>query len=864
MKTLFTSLCAATLLGLATPVALYAQAPAAKAQQYLTAHYTQLGLQPADVQDPAVTDAYTDEATGLTHVYLRQQHQGLPVLGTEMGLHFDVQGNLLTRTGRFVADLAHKAPTATASLSGIEATLAAAQNLHLTPATLKAVSTAQSRSARLTLRDEALSKEAIPVALMYSLGDDNQVHLLWEVTLHPPRSKQQWHMLVDATTGRVVQQHDRNKHEKLLPPAPSAIDQLATPQPTRSNRPSADNASYTVFAIPTEGPSFGGRTTVRNPADVQASPYGWHDTNGTAGAEFTTTRGNNVQAYVLDANSRPAYFSGGTSLAFNPAYDMQKSLADNRDAAVVNLFYMNNIMHDVFYHYGFREESGNFQVKNYTGKGRSNDAIRAVAQDPEDVYNAYFVPSVDGTSPQMHMFMWPAPNPTTMKVTSPASIADTYPAATSAIGPALPPTTPLTGKVVLVNDGSSTPTLACSGMLTNASAVKGNIALLDRGDCEFIEKVRTAQNAGAIAVIVINNVPDELITMSGDEQFDVPSLNITLAAGELLKARLKAGETVTVELLSPPKKYVDRDGSFDNAIVSHEYTHGITTRLTGGPSTAGCLENDENMGEGWSDFVALWLTTRPGDKATTPRSVGTYAVGEATDGEGIRLKLYTTDITVNDYTYAIIGKPYTETHDIGEVWATVLWDLNWAMIERYGYDADVYRGTGGNNKAMQLVMEALKLQPCSPGFLDGRDAILAADKALYKSANEDLIWRVFARRGMGTDAVQGSSKSVKDNKAGFAVPAALATKATLSAASVEVYPNPANDVLTVRTFGLSAAPVQVEVLSVVGSLLRTVSVSAAQAQVGTTLDLSQLANGVYMVRVTTPQGTLTKKVMVRH
>ena len=58
--------------------------------------------------------------------------------------------------------------------------------------------------------------------------------------------------------------------------------------------PATDNARYRVFPIPFESPSDGDRVLVQNPADPSASPFGWHDTNGVAGPEFTVTRGNNV------------------------------------------------------------------------------------------------------------------------------------------------------------------------------------------------------------------------------------------------------------------------------------------------------------------------------------------------------------------------------------------------------------------------------------------------------------------------------------------------------------------------------------------------------------------------------------------
>ena len=52
--------------------------------------------------------------------------------------------------------------------------------------------------------------------------------------------------------------------------------------------------AYNVFAIPKENPDDGPRTLEVDPAVAPASPFGWHDTNGIAGAEFTITRGNNV------------------------------------------------------------------------------------------------------------------------------------------------------------------------------------------------------------------------------------------------------------------------------------------------------------------------------------------------------------------------------------------------------------------------------------------------------------------------------------------------------------------------------------------------------------------------------------------
>ena len=85
-------------------------------------------------------------------------------------------------------------------------------------------------------------------------------------------------------------------------------------------------------------------------------------------------------------------------------------------------------------------------------------------------------------------------------------------------------------------------------------------------------------------------------------------------------------------------------------------------------------------------------------------------------------------LPVNDYTYADTNNNVTQPHGIGFVWATMLWEMTWDIIEAQGGAiGDIYTGTEGNNIALQLVMDGMKLQPCSPGFVDGRDAILEAD-----------------------------------------------------------------------------------------------------------------------------------------
>ena len=280
------------------------------------------------------------------------------------------------------------------------------------------------------------------------------------------------------------------------------------------------------------------------------------------------------------------------------------------------------------------------------------------------------------------------------------------------------------------------------------------------------------------------------------------------------------------------------------------------------------------MAEGWSDFFALWMTTKPGDVGTNKRFVGTY-VDVQTDaaGPGLRTYPYSTDMANNPLTYGKVGTAaYSETHAVGEVWASVLWDLNWQFIAKYGYNTDMYAATGGNNQLLKLVLDGCKVQVCNPGFLDGRDALLRADTLANGATNSALIWMVFARRGMGYSAVQGDRVNglpMQTNiKEAFDLPLrlVLATRAVSSSVLLEAYPNPAQDLLTVRTQLSSTTPMQVTMLDLLGKVVvATTAVPVTQMQQhGTELRTGALASGIYVVRVKTSAGTFTTKVTIQH
>ena len=149
--------------------------------------------------------------------------------------------------------------------------------------------------------------------------------------------------------------------------------------------------------------------------------------------------------------------------------------------------------------------------------------------------------------------------------------------------------------------------------------------------------------------------------------------------------------------------------------------------------------------------------------------MGTYVLGQKSrKDKGIRPTPYSTNKVIDPATYNTI-KGAAAPHGVGYVWATMLWEVYWNLIDKHGFNRNPYEGwrTGGNNLALQLVTDGMKFQPCDPGFVDARDAILAADRALTGGDNKCEIWAGFAKRGLGYRAKQNDPTSKIDGEEDF-------------------------------------------------------------------------------------------------
>jgi len=753
------------------------------AVDHLRANAAAFGLAAADVADVVVADEVVSAHTGVTHVYIQQRHRGIPVANGIVNVNVARDGAVLSAGNRFVADLAGATagqdPAATRS--PVQATTTAARHVGLTPTERLVVVEQEGGAAReTTVSDGGISDAAIPTGLVWLPLESGAVRLAWTVEIDQTDGQHWWVVSVDAATGAVLRTDDRVVHDDLgaLAGMLGRRSEAVNVAPKRTVR---DGSSYRVFAIPMESPSDGDRTLVRNPASAKASRFGWHDTDGVAGPEFTRTRGNNVHAYAdrdadnqPDANTDP---DGGTGLDFDFPLDLGTRPLDYRDATVTNLFYWNNIVHDVLYEYGFDEAAGNFQVTNYAGAGLGGDDVRAEAQDGSGRNNANFGTPVDGMRPRMQMFEWRSAAPNPIVVDPPSPIAGTYFGPMAGFGESLFTTGPISGEVVYVGRGcdpayqTSVPPQPLDPYLADPA---GKIALIDRGSCTFVAKVKKAQDLGALMVIVANNAPGPATAMGGaDPTITIPSVMVTFDDGNLFKANVPFNATVSDGTGGAP----ERDSDLDAGVIAHEYGHGLSNRLTGGPANVECLDNQEQMGEGWSDFLAVTFTSHPDDRPVTGRGVGSYVSFQPSDGPGIRPRPYSSDVSVNEFHYGLVpggvqSGVLTVPHGVGFVWNTMLWDMYWNLVAKHGYNPNIYEewDEGGNNLAIQLVVDGMKFQPCSPGFVDGRDAIFAADQALTGGDNQCAIWRAFAKRGLGAGANQGSSNNVLDGVASFDLP----------------------------------------------------------------------------------------------
>jgi len=223
-------------------------------------------------------------------------------------------------------------------------------------------------------------------------------------------------------------------------------------------------------------------------------------------------------------------------------------------------------------------------------------------------------------------------------------------------------------------------------------------------------------------------------------------------------------------------KEYERDPALSNQIIIHEFTHGVSGRLVGGPSQTGCFKDPEadSINEGLSDFFSLLLTTKKGE---TRKKELTWAQW-LSNGTSRKYK-YTMDQKVNPLTYSNLSHTKDakiEPHFGGQLFASIMYDVIWEVIDEYGFTSNILLNSNGDDKTLSLevnsknlpgnvrlakiVVDALKLMPCNPTFIEARDSIFLAQRQFsnFKRMRCSL-WRGFAARGLGVNAKGGTKDS---------------------------------------------------------------------------------------------------------
>ncbi|MET0595091.1 MAG: M36 family metallopeptidase, partial [Polyangiaceae bacterium] len=623
----------------ATPIRVTAETAA---RMHLVRHAKVLGAGEDSIRNAALTGTH-QIAGGGTIVQFGQRVNGIEVFRTRASVLLDADKNLVsianglapTALGGHVANKGVFSQTAEGALANAYLSRAGVKLGADSIRDLGPAAGAESRTYSIQTPAGALRILHATAKQVYYPSETRLVPSYYiEILTRPARSNdnQAWGMVVSAVDGSTLYQTSLTHNDTYNYRVWARADGDKVPM----DGPIVDSTPY-------PGGVPDGRV-IDNAAPVMVAMEGFNkNPGGTADPWLptgaTVTFGNNVLSYSdrnqyvdeAGADRNDGYNEGGAALdsGFDFRADITSALTFDRTynlaqapnasvnqikAAVTQLFYVNNWLHDYWYDSGFNEAAGNAQASNYTRPGGAeNDPILAEAQDSADSgqgNNANMSTLSDGISPRMQMYVWNGLPNRTITTTPAPSLTFPDGIGVASWSPELfdvnPTNTPQNAPVVF-NDGTAPNTAdACEPTSANYT---GKIVLIDRGTCAFTVKALNAQAAGAVGVIMINHQAGHTPVNPGGTDpglVNFPVLGVSQEDGAALKTGV-AGGTITRLRLQRAVE-TKRDGTIDNGIVAHEWGHYFHHRtvLCGSQSCGG-------MSEGWGDFTALMMIIKEGD-----------------------------------------------------------------------------------------------------------------------------------------------------------------------------------------------------------------------------------------------------------
>jgi Zn-dependent metalloprotease len=442
------------------------------------------------------------DAYGGTHLNYGQVYRGVPVFAGELRTHFNAAGELRAVNGTFVPDIAlNPAPSRTKA----EATGVALDKVRAGTG----VQSVSARDTTLYVFREGLAK-----------GVAGPNRLVWEVEVGNGAGVREF-VYVDAHTGKFVDQ---------ITGAPDALFRKAY-----NTEPNFPDTPFWVEGDPFPTPD----EEANNVIDFSSDAYGFYS------AAFSRDSFDGAGGIMHGVFNLGGPGAGCPNASWNGVYTRFCPGVSSDDVVVHEWTHAyTQYTHNLIYQWQ---------------PGALNEAYSDIYGETEDRINGKGTdnpggPRTDGLCTEFTAF------PPAVVVNAPPNIAGKYAAGPAQFGPPLD-AIGVTQDVVLVDDGvgGGTPpnpsnTDGCETPFVNAADVAGKIALIDRGSCTFVVKVKNAQLNGAIAVIVANHVVggDGVLTMGGtDPTITIPSVLIGYSDGNLIKSELANTVNATLRVDVP-------------------------------------------------------------------------------------------------------------------------------------------------------------------------------------------------------------------------------------------------------------------------------------------------------------------------
>jgi uncharacterized repeat protein (TIGR01451 family) len=369
--------------------------PDRPAKAFLLEYRDLFGHGPEILEKAAVKRQFTSLLRGTRTKVWQQEWNGLEIWGALFVSHTSRKGELISLSSQFIPDPGRAAGQGKiqATLTAREAILKAAANLDM-PLDGTQVSALGNPPAAPEWRGKFHAPGCagtVETRLVWLPLSRESLRLCWEVVMTLQSRGETYRLFIDHETGQVRVRHGLTQY---LSEASYRVFTGDSPTPfspghltfTNAQPPQVSRGLVTITAL-----------------DTNASPLGWINDGD------NETQGNNVRAHLdVDGDNQPdlPLPQGSPFRVFDFPMDLTQPPSSYREAAVVQLFYWNNWMHDRLYELGFTEAAGNFQVTNFNRRGAGNDPVEADAQDGSGLNNANMTTFGDGTPGRMQMYVF--------------------------------------------------------------------------------------------------------------------------------------------------------------------------------------------------------------------------------------------------------------------------------------------------------------------------------------------------------------------------------------------------------------------------------------------------------------------------